>query len=84
MTYIPVKSVEHLKELCSIGQHNYSLCWGRLSSCKHITLFGEGFRIFNEIDGSETICSERELDEETNIPDAIRERAFFCLAASAR
>lgn len=81
METIKVKDVAHLRELVTSGKHRYfiALNFG-LRSSKHISLNGDNFCVFNEIDGSEDRLTEEELFDKslTNVGEAIKYGAFFC------
>lgn len=81
MERIKVKDVAHLRELVVSGKHRYfiALNFG-LRSSKYISLNGDNFCVFNEIDGSDDILTEEEIMDTryTNIGEAIKYGAFFC------
>ena len=81
MEIIKVQDVAHLRELVASGKHRYfiALNFG-LRSSKHISLNGDNFCVFNEIDGSDDILTEAEIMDTryTNIGEAMKYRCLFC------
>lgn len=78
MEQIKVSDLSHLKNLVNQGKHHYfiRLNFG-LKSSKFITLSGNDFCVFNEIDGSDDIFTDEDIMSDM-IGKAIRLGAFFC------
>lgn len=78
--YIRIESIEQLKEESKgeDGADFFILLRGCRSS-KHITWDADNklFYIFNEIDDSDQEVTEADLMDETNIGNAINNKAFF-------
>jgi hypothetical protein len=79
--YLKVKSIKHLNKLLKQDFNSYFILLnGGLRSSKDIYLTAEGsYQIFNDIDDSEDILTEKELFDTsiTNIGKAIRIGAFY-------
>ena len=80
MKYTKVTSIDHLKELVSAENPHYVICLGFARSSKHITLDGDTWYVYNEIDDTEQeLTTEQLLDDNyTNIGVAIERGAFWC------
>lgn len=79
MKQIRVKSVSHLETIIRAGRNDYYILLNyNLISRKKMNKTKNGrFRIYNWIDGTEQILTERELFSESNIGEAIQKGAFI-------
>ena len=84
MNAILVKDLSHLRKLIQEGKHRFFIRMSAypnpITSSKYITLSGDYFCIFNEIDGTDDLLDEKGMMNEscTAIGLAIRHRRFFC------
>jgi len=82
---IKVKSLEHLRKL-AIAKHKlgmYLECFismGILRSSKQIDYFADDKRpwfVFNSIDGSDETLTDEDMEEYSNIGEAIKKGCFY-------
>jgi hypothetical protein len=72
-----IKSVEQLKKESKGGADFFIALNYGLRSSKNILFNGKEFEIFNEIDGTSQLLTEKQLFTKSNIGKAIEKGAFF-------
>ena len=75
-----VESIQDLREILNSGKYEYYilLAGGVVRSSKDLEMLNDGrFKIFNYVDDSEQVLTEKELYTQSNIGKAIDNRALI-------
>ena len=72
-----IKSIEQLKKESKNGADFFILLNYGLRSSKNVCFDGKEFEVYNEIDDTSQVLTEKQLFTKSNIGKAIEQGAFF-------